>query len=73
MYAEWLNYGAYYLAMYRALSARGHNLDSVGKLIFETYEVMADYPRWFLRIVGRFKYGNVPLEPGLLIPPTSLR
>ena len=58
IFTEWLNYGAYYLAMYRALSARGHNVNSVGKLIFETYEVMADYPRWFLRIVGRFKYGK---------------
>ena len=58
MFTEWLNYGAYYLAMYQALSARGHNIDDVGKLIFETYEVMADYPKWFLRIVGRFKYGK---------------
>ena len=58
MFTEWLNYSAYYLAMYRALSARGHNVDDVGKLIFETYEVMADYPKWFLRIVGRFKYGE---------------
>ena len=58
MFTEWLNYGAYYLAMYRVLSARGHNVDDVGKLIFETYEVMADYPKWFLRIVGHFKYGK---------------
>jgi hypothetical protein len=58
MFTEWLNYGAYYLAMFRVLSARGHNADEVGRLIFETYEVMADYPKWFLRIVGRFKYGE---------------
>jgi len=58
MFSEWLNYGAYYLAMYRALSARGHSLDDAGKLIFDTYEVMADYPKWFLSIVGRFKYGK---------------
>ena len=58
MFSEWLNYGAYYLAMYRALSARGHNVDDVGKLIYETYDVMADYPEWFLRIVGHFKYGG---------------
>jgi hypothetical protein len=44
MFTEWLNYSAYYLAMYQALSARGHNVDDVGKLIFETYEMMADYP-----------------------------
>ncbi len=37
MFTEWLNYSAYYLAMYRALSARGYNVDDVGKLIFETY------------------------------------
>jgi hypothetical protein len=58
MFAEWLNYGAYYLAMHQALSTRGHNVDEVGKLIFETYEVMADYPKWFLHIVGLFKYGK---------------
>ena len=58
MFTEWLNYGAYYLAMYQALSARGHKTDDVGTLIFETYNVMADYPPWFLGIVGRFKYGK---------------
>ncbi len=58
MFTEWLNYGAYYLAMYQALSARGHKIDDVGPLIFETYQVMADYPQWFLSIVGRFKYGK---------------
>jgi len=58
MFSEWLNYGAYYLAMYRALSARGHSADDAGKLIFETYKVMADYPKWFLRVVGHFKYGK---------------
>jgi hypothetical protein len=30
----------------------------VGTFIFETYKVMADYPPWFLSIVGRFKYGQ---------------
>ena len=58
MFTEWLNYGAYYLAMYRALSAHGHSVNDVGTLIFETYEVMADYPKWFLGIVGRFKYSK---------------
>ncbi len=58
MFTEWLNYGAYYLAMYQVLSDHGHDEDDVGKLIFETYEVMADYPKWFLRIVGHFKYGR---------------
>jgi len=58
IFTEWLNYGAYYLAMFQALSARGHNIDDAGALIFETYNVMADYPRWFLSIVGCFKYGK---------------
>jgi hypothetical protein len=58
MFTEWLNYGAYYLAMYQVLSARGHDIDDVGTLIFETYKVMADYPKWFLNIVGGFKYGK---------------
>ena len=58
MFTEWLNYGAYYLAVYQVLSARGHDIDDVGTLIFETYNVMADYPKWFLSIAGGFKYGK---------------
>ena len=58
IFTEWLNYGAYYLAMYQALSAHGQSLDDAGALIFETYNVMADYPQWLLGLVGRFKYGK---------------
>jgi len=58
IFSEWLNYGAYYLGMYQALSAHGHQLGSIGRIIFETYETMADYPKWFLSIVGHFKYGR---------------
>lgn len=58
IFSEWLNYGAYYLGMYQALSAHGHQLDDIGRIIFETYETMADYPKWFLSIVGHFKYGK---------------
>ena len=58
MFTEWLNYGAYYLAMYQALSTHGHSIDEVGTLIFETYQVMADYSQWFLGLVRRFKYGK---------------
>jgi hypothetical protein len=58
IFTEWLDYGAYYLALYQALSARGHTEDDVGRLVFNTYEVMADYPGWFLKIVGHFKYGR---------------
>ena len=58
IFSEWLNYGAYYLGMYQALSAHGHHLNDIGRIIFETYETMTDYPRWFLSIVGHFKYGK---------------
>jgi len=58
VFTEWLNYGAYYLAMFQVLTARGHDLADAGKLVFETYEVMADYPKWFLRMVGHLKYGQ---------------
>lgn len=46
------------MAKYQALSARNHSINGVGKIIFETYEVMADYPKWFLSIVGHLKYGK---------------
>jgi hypothetical protein len=62
IFTEWLNYGVYYLAVFQALSARGHRTEEVGRLIYETYEVMADYPRWFLNLVGRFKYGRKYVE-----------
>ena len=58
IFSEWLNYGAYYLGMYQALSQHGHQLDEIGKMIFETYETMADYPKWLLSVVGHFKYGK---------------
>ena len=58
IFSEWLNYGAYYLGVYQALSAHGYPLDEIGKIIFDTYETMADYPKWFLHIVGNLKYGR---------------
>jgi hypothetical protein len=58
IFAEWLKYGAYYLAVFQALSARGHRTEEVGRLIYETYNVMADYPQWFLNLVGRVKYSR---------------
>ena len=58
IFSEWLNYGAYYLGVYQALSAHGHQLDHIGKIIYDTYETMADYPKWFLSIVGHLKYGR---------------
>jgi len=58
IFSEWLNYGAYYLGVYQALSGHGYPLDEIGKIIFDTYETMADYPKWFLHIVGSLKYGR---------------
>jgi len=58
VFSEWLNYGAYYLGVYQALFTRGYPLEEIGKIIFDTYEIMANYPKWFLRIVGSLKYGR---------------
>jgi hypothetical protein len=58
MFTEWLTYGVYYLAVYRVLKAEGESLDDVGKAVFDTFQAMADYPRWFLRLVGSFKYNK---------------
>jgi hypothetical protein len=58
IFSEWLNYGAFYLGVYQVLSAHGHRLNGIGKIIFDTYETMADYPKWFLSIVGHVKYGR---------------
>ena len=57
-FTEWLICGAYYLAVYRALSAEGHNLEEAGRIIFETFQAMADHPEWVLRLVGRLKYNE---------------
>ena len=58
MFTEWLTYGVYYLAVYRVLKPLGYSMDQIGEVIYKTYEDMADYPKWFLRIVGRLKYGG---------------
>jgi hypothetical protein len=58
MFTEWLDYGVYYLAVYRILKGSGCTLDKAGEIIFRTYEVMADYPQWFLNVVGKLKYGK---------------
>ena len=57
-FTEWLTYGAYYLAVYRVLQVQGHSLEQVGCIIYDTYETMADYPVWMLRLVGGLKYGE---------------
>jgi hypothetical protein len=58
MFTEWLTYGVYYLAVYRVLKPLGYSMNQIGELIYKTYEHMADYPKWFLRIVGKLRYGK---------------
>jgi len=53
-----LNYSAYTLAMYQVLKPRGQTVEDVGRMIYELYEAMTDYPRWLLRLIGRLKYGT---------------
>ena len=56
MFTEWLIYGVYYLAVYRALAAEGQTVEDVGRVIFDTFQAMADHPKWLLRLVGSLKY-----------------
>jgi hypothetical protein len=58
MFTEWLTYGVFYLAVYRALKPLGSSINGIGEVIYKTYEDMADYPEWFLRIVSKLKYGE---------------
>jgi len=58
MFTEWLTYGVYYLAVYRVLKAEGQSVEEVGKVIFDTFQAMADYPKWLLRLVGSLKYNE---------------
>jgi hypothetical protein len=56
MFTEWLTYGVYYLAVYRVLHAEGQTVEQVGRVIYDTFSAMADYPKWLIRLVGRFRY-----------------
>jgi hypothetical protein len=58
MFTEWLTYGVYYLAVYRILKAEGQSVEEVGKVIFDIFQTMADYPKWLLRLVGSLKYNK---------------
>ena len=58
MFTEWLIYGVYYLAVYQVLKAEGQTVEEVGKVIHDTFEAMADYPKWLLRLVGSLKYNE---------------
>jgi hypothetical protein len=58
MFTEWLTYGVYYLAVYRVLKAEGQSVEEAGKIIFDTFQAMADYPKWLLRLVGGLRYNR---------------
>lgn len=58
IFTEWLIYGVYYLAVYRVLKTEGQTVEQVGKVIYDTFRAMADYPKWLLRLVGSLKYNK---------------
>ena len=58
IFTEWLIFGVYYLAVYQVLKAKGQTVEEVGKVIYDTFEAMADYPKWLLRLVGSLKYNE---------------
>lgn len=58
MFTEWLDYGVYYLAAYYVLKSQDQSIDQVGRIIYETYEVMADHPQWLLSLVGSLRYDD---------------
>lgn len=58
MFSEWLDYGVYYLAVYRVLSANGATLEEGGAAIYHIFEAQADYPAWLLTLVGRLRYNR---------------
>jgi hypothetical protein len=62
IFTEWLTYGVYYLAVYQVLKSLGQTVEQAGRIIYETYETMADYPAWMLRLVGGLKYGEGYVE-----------
>jgi hypothetical protein len=62
IFTEWLTYGVYYLAVYRALGHLGQTVEQVGRTIYDTYEVMADRPQWLVRLVGSLKYGEAYVD-----------
>ena len=62
MFTEWLTYGVYYLAVYYVLKSLGQTVEQAGRIIYETYEAMADHPQWLIRLVGSLKYGQGYVE-----------
>jgi hypothetical protein len=62
IFTEWLTYGVYYLAVYRILASQDQSVEQVGRIIYETYEVMADRPQWLIDLAGGLKYGQGYIE-----------
>jgi hypothetical protein len=62
VFTEWLNYGVYYLAVYHVLKSLGQTVEQSGRIIYETYEAIADRPQWLIRLVGSLKYGQGYVE-----------
>ncbi|MBN1810240.1 MAG: L-2-amino-thiazoline-4-carboxylic acid hydrolase [Anaerolineae bacterium] len=62
MFTEWLAYGVYYLAVYHVLKSLGQTVEQAGRIIYETYEVIADRPQWLMDLVGNLKYGQGYVE-----------
>jgi hypothetical protein len=58
MFTEWLTYGVYYLAVYRVLKGEGQSVEEVGRVVFDTFQAIADHPKWLLRVVGSLKYNR---------------
>lgn len=58
IFTEWLTYGTYFLAVYHVLKPSLQGIEQIGHIIYETYEMMADYPGWLLYLIGRLKYSD---------------
>ena len=46
----------------RCSSPLGQTVEQAGRIIYETFETMADHPAWMLRLVGGLKYGEAYVE-----------
>jgi hypothetical protein len=58
LFTEWLTFGVYYLAVYQVLKAEGLQIEDVGRVIYDAFQSMADYPKWMLSLVSRLKYSE---------------
>ncbi|MBN1636258.1 MAG: L-2-amino-thiazoline-4-carboxylic acid hydrolase [Deltaproteobacteria bacterium] len=58
IFTQWLVYGVYYLAVYRVLKADGNTVGEIGRIVFDAFRKMADYPGWMLYLIGKLKYNR---------------